>query len=93
MDYASKSSPEPGDQNVYLYIPESHFAPQYEHIKPTAYSAIARDVFVEKLAKMTDDDFSRQFQVISVFKAGGTTEWLLLLMSSIKHHVCDIPRQ
>ena len=72
VDFTGKSSSESEDANIYLSIPDSLLSSQHGRTTATADSAIARDEFAEKLAKMTDADFAQQFQVIHLLSSTAT---------------------
>ena len=66
MDFTKTS--EEQEANVYLDIPGDALSQRNDNATARSDSAITRAEFAEKLASMTDEDFSRQFQVIGCFE-------------------------
>ena len=62
MDFTKSS--EEQEANVYLDIPDDALSQRNDSTTARSDSAIKRAEFAEKLASMTDEDFSRQFQVL-----------------------------
>ena len=67
MDFTNTTKSEEPEADVYLTIPDDGLSQDSENAATRSDSAIKRAEFAEKLASMTDDDFSRQFQVTADF--------------------------
>ena len=68
MDFTNTTKSEEPEADVYLTIPDDGLSQDSENAAARSDSAIKRAEFAEKLASMTDEDFSRQFQVIADFR-------------------------
>ena len=66
MDFTKTS--EEQEANVYLDIPDDALSQANKDAATRSDSAIKRAEFAEKLTGMTDEDFSRQFQVLGVLR-------------------------
>ena len=76
MDFTKTS--EEQEANVYLDIPDDALSRANKEAARSD-SAIKRAEFAEKLASMTDEDFSRQFQVIGVLRVIATVVIMYML--------------
>ena len=69
MDFSrSSAAVQEQEANVYLTIPDDALSQANKDAAARSDSAIKRAEFAEKLTGMTDEDFSRQFQVLGVLR-------------------------
>ena len=72
MDFSrSSAAVQEQEANVYLTIPDDALSQANKDAAARSDSAIKRAEFAEKLASMTDEDYSRQFQVTGYFNDCG----------------------